>query len=481
MRSRILNDGKFVIVVLLLLFIPIKQIGVCKAQGAENDRIVTTYYISSTLGDDNNDGLTIKTPKKHLSAIVKRDNVCVRLKRDDVFFEQLQGFSSSVIESYGSGAKPVLCGFKVLITPGDWIYDDANCCWRIDLKKTDSFSGILKGDIQDKYFNNIGFLYDASKDKVYGHRVRTIGDLKEESDFFISSHFCNDSISDDTFRYLWWKTNKKPNNCGRLCFSTPLVGVRRMFSCTIRDISVVGFCFGFTNCHHSVIENCQIDLIGGSVQIGYPNWVRYGNGIEFWGNTKNAIVRNCLISRTYDCGTTIQGGGEFITSPENIHITNNRFYHCRQAFEFWLNPSNDYKAGFINCSFTGNVCYYMGENEFSSPENRDANLLCYDRYPKPIVIEYNTFWGASHFCGSHFPDGMRNNQVYINDGQYLSYYNAKYKPVYVKSQSDIEIYRMQSGDNSSIYVLSHKQKKKIEKILRKKVGWKRISLHLERL
>lgn len=455
------------------------------AQGMDDNIIDKTYYISSTEGDDRNDGLSEKKPKQHIYSVKEKENLHIKLKRNDVFFEQLQGYKNCIIDDYGKGGKPVLCGFKILINSQAWIYDENEELWKIDLTKEEDFVGHMHGDQKDKYINNVGFIYDPNTNKVYGNRVRERLYLKENGSFYVSNQYIVDSINDNTFKYLIWKLKDDPRNAKNLCFPMWLIGIKNMYDCNIRNIAIVGFNFGIVNCNGTTFDSCQIDLIGGSVQLGYNNWVRYGNGIEFTLNNNNNLITGCMISRTYDCGVSIQGVGSFKSSPCNIHFDNNKFYHCRQAFEFFLKSSNEIQPEYVNCSFSNNTCFEMGENEFSSPELRDANLLSYDPCGKSLTISGNTFFGASHFCGPYYPTNMYGNVIYIYEGQYISNYHfSRQNPaIFAKNRSDIESYRQQSGDNSSIVIMKQGSKyaKRMERKIRKLLAWEPVDLHLERL
>ena len=454
-------------------------------QGVDIDNIRAIFYVSSSIGDDGNDGLTVKTPKKHISAVGVKKNIRIRLRRGDVFFEQLRDYNSCIFEDYGKGNRPMLCGFKVLMNPQAWTFDDENDCWKLDLQDERNFAGLLHGeDVADDRINNIGFIYNPGTDKIYGQRVRYLKEMTENERFFITEQFVPDSIKSDTFRYLRWKLDSDPRKIENLCFPMWLIGVRNMNNCDIRNIAIIGFNFGIVSCNETTIENCQIDLIGGAVQLGFKFWVRYGNGIEFTWQNKGNIVKESLISRTYDCGTSIQSSGNFRGSPKNIHFINNRFYHCRQAFEFFLNAKNDYKPQYENCSFTDNICYEMGENEFSTPQLRDANLLSYDGTVKTIDISRNTFFGAPYFCGAVFPKGLRGNTVYLYEGQYLYNYHGPriYPIILANAADDIEQYKSQCNDNSQILIMQKNSRfaKTIAKKIKKTIGWKSANLRLER-
>lgn len=130
------------------------------------------YYVSSSQGNDELDGLTPRTAKRHIAAVPKT-NVCVRLKSGDIFFESLSGFTDSSIEKYGNGAKPILCGFKILKNPRAW-QRVGNDIWSIDLSNVSDFTGYGIEEAPNDQLNNIGCIYDFAHDKVYGHIVRRV-------------------------------------------------------------------------------------------------------------------------------------------------------------------------------------------------------------------------------------------------------------------------------------------------------------------
>ena len=75
-----------------------------------------TIFISSSEGNDSNDGLTEVRPLRTIRKAVqkRKTNIRLRLKCSDVFFESISGLTNSIVESYGKGNKPILCGFKIL-------------------------------------------------------------------------------------------------------------------------------------------------------------------------------------------------------------------------------------------------------------------------------------------------------------------------------------------------------------------------------
>ncbi len=448
----------------------------------------TTFYISSSEGDDSNDGLSSLHPRKTIASVKTKENVTILLKCDDVFFERLTGYKNATISSYGKGNRPIICGMKVLKNKMAW-EKLPDGIWRIDLSQDSNFGGYLtRRDTNKNTINNVGLIYDPANDKVYGHLVQHYDQLKDNGDFQMTELHKPADIEKYPFRYLYWKFDGDPRQMKGLCFSLYENGISGLNKCVIKGIVVVGFSrHGICGATQTTIEDCQIDLIGGSNFLKDRWWSRFGNGIEFWaGDQNDNTVRNCIISRTFDCGVTIQSNSKEIKDTRNIHFVNNRFYHCRQAFEHFINPSSsDDNPQYINCEFTGNICFEMGENEFNSPEYRDANILCYEQLDRYIKIEKNTFYGAHYYCGYTKPLGIGQNTVYLYKGQYLNHYHGQknYPTIYADGKESISRYKTWSGDNSKIIIIEKGSAKDkiIKKKIIKKVDFQKPDLHLERI
>ena len=233
----------------------------------------------------------------------------------------------------------------------------------------------------------------------------------------------------------------------------------------MRNIAIKGFGrHGLTGSFGGKIENVKIDLIGGSTQVGYRTWVRLGNGIEFWisgspsSNNRNH-VSGCTISRTYDCGSTIQGiveKGEIVAN--DITFTGNKFYRCRQAFEHFLSNRANGRSEYINCHFEGNFAWEMGENEFSTPEPRDNNFLTYDNKRKGMIIKNNVCYGSGIYAGTRgWAEHFGENTFYVEQGKhnllFVYPWNKQGIEIPSNSEADIQKYRETLGDTTSKIIL----------------------------
>lgn len=426
-------------------------------------------YVSASAGDDKNDG-SISAPLRTIAAAPK-NGVKLFLKRGDVFFETLQDFSDSEIDAYGDGNAPLLCGLKILKNDAAW-EKLPNGIWRLDLSKQENFDGFKA----EGKTNNIGAIYFAKTDKVYGHLVRSFSDLSHVGDFWVSDNTWTSDVrasKKQTFRYLYFKFEKNPADArDKIGFVTYSFGIRNLRNCTVRNIAVKGFgVHGVSKAWNCKFQNLDIDLIGGSVQLSYPSWVRLGNGVEFWISKKDPcndnIVENCRISRTYDCGTTIQGHCGKGVAAKNIKFSNNSFFRCRQAFEHFLS-SKEGAAKYENCEFSNNKCFDMGENEFSSPETRDANLLSYERNPiEGLVVKNNIFWGAPVYCVQKNPALLQNNTFYVYKGQYLYFNrNATEDTIWAESDADAEAFEKKIGGvGNKVKIVRRDDKRLKEEVL----------------
>ena len=433
--------------------------------GADESQISTVVYVSSSAGDDSNDG-SMKSPLKTFAKIPK-ENARILLKKGDVFYEPLSGLSNCVVDSYGKGSKyPEICGLKLLKNPDAW-EDMGNGVWRLDMNKTENFYGrnleITKGNFQ---LNNLGALYDAASDTVYGHKVKKLEMLEKDWDITTGEIYKPKDIDAESYRWLYVKLGKNPSSDGaKLGILTYGNGVSGLKNCTVRNIAIKGFGrHGLTGSFGGKVENVKIDLIGGSTQVGYRTWVRLGNGIEFWisgspsSNNRNH-VSGCTISRTYDCGSTIQGiveKGEIVAS--DIAFTGNKFYRCRQAFEHFLSNRSNGRSEYINCHFEGNFAWEMGENEFSTPEPRDNNFLTYDNKRKGMIIKNNVCYGSGIYAGTRgWAEHFGENTFYVEQGKhnllFVYPWNKQGIEIPSNSEADIQKYRETLGDTTSKIIL----------------------------
>lgn len=385
-------------------------------------------FVSSSRGDDSNPGTRMKPVATIARALTLGDDL--RLRCGDWFYESIEEYEISV-RSYGPGSKgkPVLSGFRKLAAgqtsedggnvwergsfdkSGIWSADENGDIYRLDMKAKGIFSGFTDNSRENCY--NIGTLYDPSCDRMYGRKcqapteecynaleVRTGSSyrfLEKDYDFYQVTRPDPDGVA--AYRYLYVKASDPEMLRGKELWMSMGVNAIRGAAKSISGIKVQGWGYhgvkGFSDMH---IDNCDFDIIGGSVLVTYPRWVRYGNGVEFWAtSSRNSSCRGCRFSRIYDTATTIQGpmSREDCSYCENIIFEGNTMTGCRQDFEVWIRtPDNTMPVG---CAFTGNKGYGSGDNGFDSEEINNTHLLHYvnTKYSiSGIDIRDNEFWGG---------------------------------------------------------------------------------------
>lgn len=442
-------------------------------------------YVSSSQGNDAYNGLTSNNPMKHISKALAIGDT-IYLKAGDTFFETID-FTGKYVTRYGEGKDPVICGFKHIVTPC-WVQVDKNI-WKINLKGN-YYTGI-KGE--DYRLNNIGCIYDGENDVVHGRKVQHKEQLSEDWDFWQTSCYLEKDINVNSFDWLYLYLKTNPNRL-KLSFSVGVTGVK-ISNGKIRHVQIKGFGrHGISGGSNAEISYCRIDIIGGSMQIGYKNFVCLGNGIEFYvaKDIANSKVERCEISRCYDCGVTIQGSGKQNAAPSNILIRKNYIHDCCQGWEDFLrNGEND---NFNNCIFTENLLVDNGNRiAFGYDESRFkfcqvlGNNLTGNR---GMIIKNNVFINGNYYCSGAYQNRYASNVCignicYIQKGQFLlgNYTGTKdviripidksyFSSLDEATEAAISQYRKLTGDETTTFIIADKKKmKRIKKKYLKQ--WKR--------
>ena len=411
-----------------------------------------TIYVSSSMGSDGNDGYSPLRPMKSISKALARGDTLL-LRAGDVFWGRTD-FINKTVTRYGEGPNPTISGFKIIEKP-NWKKHAQNI-WMLDLT-ADIFSGI--SIVGSSELNNIGCFHDIDKDVIHGCRVEKLTDLNNDWDFWQISNYKKATASDFDKLYLYYSGN--PNEL-LLELSTGSSGSLVQNS-EISHINIIGFGkHGIAAKNMAHIHDCRIDMIGGMMFEGYSTFCCLGNGIEFYvnQNISDSEVRDCYISRCYDCGITIQARGQGKCAPNNIHIYRNLISHCCQGWEDFL--CNDDDVYYTNCSFDNNIIVYSGDSGFgySSDRFKFCNVLGGNsKGDKGMIIKDNVFYGGNYYCSSSFK-GQYTSNIWINNKHYVargSYILGNYRgtadvmriPSRGRSNRIIKEYRRLTGDSST--------------------------------
>ncbi|MBR0056213.1 MAG: right-handed parallel beta-helix repeat-containing protein, partial [Kiritimatiellae bacterium] len=114
--------------------------------------------------------------------------------------------------------------------------------------------------------------------------------------------------------------------------------------CQAHDFVVEDLAVRFSGAHgfggggtaRAQIRRCDISWIGGGYlyvdKLG--NGVRYGNGIELWGDARDITVENCRVSQCWDAGLTNQSNVPG-SAQRDIVWRGNEVTRCEYSYEFW--------------------------------------------------------------------------------------------------------------------------------------------------
>lgn len=440
------------------ILLPILICSIFKVDAFAGNRV--SYVYVSTSGNDKNAG-TEQAPLKSIGAAIKY-NMPIKLKRGDTFYESVNDNGCNIL-AYGNGNNPKICGWKSVpankdlweegkLLAGKWYKSSGTKIWRIDLENQFA-TGRLSGH---QYLNNIGIIINTTTNESFGNKCeflymqdckdpyasgQTNTYLKHEMDFWQSSKNGKAKFASDDFRYLYIFSSNDPNQYAYR-FSTYGNGFS-LSNARVEEIDVEGFgCHGFGCGSNAIVLHCNIDYVGGSQQIGANQWVRFGNGVEFYGPRENGEVAYNTISHTFDCATTIQGNCGDSTYAKNIVFHNNEIHNCRQAFEFFWRKNK--KTGFYhdveNCAFESNVCTDNGHNNgFRAPDWRDTHILTYHTEGKTSVeIKNNKFIGGTGFISGSHPEFLtfgKNSYELANGAILWNNYRGKGDIVYKKDNA----------------------------------------------
>ena len=158
--------------------------------------------------------------------------------------------------------------------------------------------------------------------------------------------------------------------------------------------------FGGGSTRNITIRNCDISWIGGGLQfwrydektgkISYP--VRFGNGIEFWGNAANNLVERNRLWEIYDAALTNQGRDDTET---DIVWRDNVIWNSEYSFEYWNAKLT------ANITFEYNTCVDAGSGwaHAQRPDRNGAHLMYYSNRAATtnFVVRNNIFCRATEW------------------------------------------------------------------------------------
>lgn len=188
-----------------------------------------------------------------------------------------------------------------------------------------------------------------------------------------------------------------------------------------------------SNTHHTTVRDCDFAFIGGGDQFGGDRTVRFGNGVEFWGNAHDNLVERCRFWEIYDAALTNQNHHATV-DQYNLTYRYNVIWNCEYSFEYWNGPetSRTWNVRFIN-----NTCVNAGSGWGHSQRGPNGRHLCFYGSPaqmRDIMVVNNIFYGCA-MTAFYGPDWTReameallidHNLWYQQDGVMVSLKDADY-------------------------------------------------------
>lgn len=416
------------------------------------------YYVSNN-GNDINSG---KNPNEafktitHALSLNLYPNDYILLENGSIFYEKIDIPTSNgiIISNYGTNPElPKIRGCKIINSENAWI-NEGNHIYSCDLTDTNNFDGIQE---ISEYYNNVGFIYDFNTEKIYGNRKFNLSDLQNQFDFYCE----NGKI------YVYSSENPYfiSNNIA-LPIRLSIINLRS-------NTKIENICIELTGAHairndmynsnYSVIRNCIIQNIGGSV---HHDEVRYGNGIEFFIPSNKAKIYNNIIKNVYDVAFTCQNRGNYIWQDNEFY--NNTIINCNQGCEYWSSETTSDGYGFINQSIYNNTFINIG-NGWSKDVRPDkycgSVLLFYNLSSEYVDVKfqnniiYNPY--MLYHCNDNYINKFinlvksDNNIIFMDSNTYLLGHNNNYYYDYFPYNMNEFITLYNKDKFSEIYSLSN--------------------------
>jgi filamentous hemagglutinin family protein len=279
------------------------------------------YYVDATAGDDNIGGTSPEVPWKTLNRIngayaALKGGDRVAFKRGQIWRGVIGAKSGDstgdvTYTAYGTGAAPQILGSLSFKGTAGWTSVGSNV-WQ----KSGTFL-----DIGNLIFNN-----EAST----GVKKWSKSDLKAQGDFYYdrgSKAFFMYSTSNPGTYYSNIEAAQR-QNC---------IHIDNQSHVTIEDLDLRytgSHGIGGANSSYITVQDNHLAFIGGSDQYLNGSNVRYGNGIEFYENAHDTVVRRNRIDQVYDAGMTTQANSDG-NSKYNQYFYDNIVTRAEYGWEYF--------------------------------------------------------------------------------------------------------------------------------------------------
>lgn len=369
------------------------------------------YYVSSSEGDDTNDGLSPEQPIQSLQKVNElslHKGDAVLFRRGDLFRGCVRTQEGCTYSAYGKGPKPRLYGSPYnAAREGEWRETDKKNVWAYSLP--------LKQDVGTLVFDE-GTEGCAMKVMKVRHDDGSTTHIETGEPFagYHDLHRDLDFWHDYQETGIVYLCSEKGNPSERFEDIELLVKTHIIYAKS--GVTIDNLCLKYCGGHgigagtvtSLDVSYCELGWIGGSIQaenlFGRSHPTRYGNAIEIYGGCAHFSVDHCYIYQVYDAGITHQfsSGGTDDIVMENVIYTNNLVEDCVYAIEYFVGkPSDDNASRYMkNIRIADNILLRAGGGWGSQRPDKDTPALLkswghYNRASE-FVIERNVFALSTH-------------------------------------------------------------------------------------
>ena len=339
------------------------------------------YYLDSVSGDDSAEGLSPATAWRSLDKLnytVSAPGSVILFRAGQVFRGSLRPSSGTSAKrltygGFGEGERPILQNSVDLSSVSGWALSE---------------SGVWKA--KATFNNDIGnIIFNGSQSAV---RKWSRTELSAQGDYYY----------DQFWKTLRVESTQNPAELyGSIeaAITEHIVDQSNLSYASFTGLHLrYGGAHGFGGGKTTGLEilDCEFSFIGGGYlysQDGVP--VRYGNGIEFWGDASDNLVEDCYIHDIYDTGVTNQNHTTTAVQ-KNITYRNNIIENCALAsFEFWNRPAGSSMSGVV---FENNTSVNPGGGWGAQrPDLHGSHVSVFGNQSAldNIIIRNNIFYGGN--------------------------------------------------------------------------------------
>jgi len=401
------------------------------------------YYLSSTDGNPQNEGISQENPKRisslnEVTLLTLNPGDVVLFKRGDTFRGYMTAKAGVTYSAYGDGEKPLFTRSPENGSGKDkWtlIHEDNETGAKIWKYYDDTYvdvGGIALINSAGEHFMAYKNIPDyqtgaenVTQDADYipgeenfwtrggmgTERFRVLNELDHDFEYVHLAQYTlgDDGKTDYNKRNL---TSGVPdgNAIGPLYLrcdaGNPGVLYPRIefnlrttvLSAAGNGVTVDNICFKYFGSHgigsgrnNLTVRNCEIGWGGGAIQTynagkdSAGRATRFGNGVEIYGGLVNYVIDNCYVYQIYDAGIThqISSSSHGNYYMEGVYYTNNVLTHS-----------------------TYNIEYFMSKTD---QKTADGKLVPSERFMKDVYFTDNIVRYAGYGWGVQRPDNGPSN------------------------------------------------------------------------